>query len=228
MNDIESNPLRAITAKAKEKWKKNVEQQKRKSKSAKNESKSNQKRPIKQTNTNVKNAPPSKKRKLHHSRRKKKWDYDLPLKQQKLRSLIKLSKMPMGMEEDAIRIFFTQFGFVTRFCLKRHRYGRSFREGYVEYDHPKVAKIVVDALDTTSLYGEMLICTEIAPEDVRGSEFFKTYSLEASRLNKKHEFTKRRWRNAATIANLEFQFDGWHKKLIKDEGIINKNRKEHG
>eukprot|EP00483_Globobulimina_turgida_P001435 UN01437 len=136
--------------------------------------------------------------------------------------------MPTGLEEREMSIFFKQFGNVTRFCLKRHRYGRSLRYAYVEFDHPEVANIVVHALDCTSMYGEMLVCTEIPPEKVNGSQFFKTNSIKTARLFKKHDNAKRRWNNVATITNLEFQFDEWHQQLINDEQIINDNLNKNG
>ena len=58
--------------------------------------------------------------------------------QQKQRSVIKLSSMPLAMQEKAIKVFFQQFGNITRYCLKRHRYGRSLGYGYVECDHPEI------------------------------------------------------------------------------------------
>eukprot|EP01084_Bolivina_argentea_P120383 213362_1 len=78
------------------------------------------------------------------------------------------------------------------------------------------------------MYGQMLICKEIAPEKVNGSQFFKNHTIEDARLHKKFENEKIRWNKAASIANLEFQFNEWHQKLIDDQQIINENLKKHG
>eukprot|EP00485_Elphidium_margaritaceum_P003668 CAMPEP_0202702906 /NCGR_PEP_ID=MMETSP1385-20130828/15825_1 /ASSEMBLY_ACC=CAM_ASM_000861 /TAXON_ID=933848 /ORGANISM="Elphidium margaritaceum" /LENGTH=290 /DNA_ID=CAMNT_0049360653 /DNA_START=38 /DNA_END=910 /DNA_ORIENTATION=- len=154
--------------------------------------------------------------------------YDLPLEQQKQRSVVKLQNMPTGFEEDELDTFFRQFGMVTRFCLKRNRHGKSIRYGYVEFAHPDVAKIVVDTLNCTSLYGQMLQCSEIAPHRVHGAQFFKTNTIEQARLNKKFDNERVRWRNAAMINNLTFQFDEWHNKLSADEEQLNQHLKKQG
>ena len=148
--------------------------------------------------------------------------------QQKKRSVIKLSSMPLAMQEKAIILFFQQFGNVTRYCLKRHRYGRSLRYGYVEFDHPEIAKIVEETLNCTMLYGHMLECRVIPPEEVNGSQFFKTRSILKARQLRQFDHSKAKWNNHATIVNLEFQFPEWHKKLVKDEKTINSNLKRHG
>lgn len=148
--------------------------------------------------------------------------------QQKKRSVIKLQNMPTGLEERQMFVFFKQFGTVTRCCLKRHRYGRSLRYGYVEFAHPEIAKIVENTLDCTSMYGEMIICKEIPAEKVNGSQFFKQTTIEQARLHKKLDNDKVRWQNAATITNLEFQFDEWHKTLIEDEKMIKRQLKGLG
>eukprot|EP01084_Bolivina_argentea_P141449 248542_1 len=197
MTDIESNPLSSITAKAKAAWKKNVQQKEAKTSKSKlsksQKATKNKKRAITQTETET--EPPLKKRKLDA---KKKIDFDLSLDEQKKRSVIKLQNMPTGLEEEQISIFFNQFGHVTRYCLKRHRYGRSLRYGYVEYDHPEVAKVLEDTLDCTSMYGQMIVCKEVPPEKVNGSQFFKTNSIEDARCFKKFDNEKVRWSKAAT------------------------------
>ena len=142
--------------------------------------------------------------------------------------MIKLQNMPTGLEERQMLVFFRQFGTVTRCCLKRHRYGRSLRYGYVEFGHPEIAKIVEKTLDCTSMYGEMIICKAIPAENVNGAQFFKQNTIEQARLHKKLDNDKVRWKNAATITNLEFQFDEWHKTLIADEKMIKRQLKELG
>eukprot|EP01084_Bolivina_argentea_P127645 225688_1 len=136
--------------------------------------------------------------------------------------------MPTGLEEKQLEIFFNQFGNVTRYALKRHRYGRSLRFGYVEWDDSEIGNIVANALDSTSMYGQMLICKEIPPEKVDGKRFFKTNTINNARLNKKYDNDKRRWNNVANIANCEFQFDEWHQRLINNQKRINENLTKHG
>lgn len=148
--------------------------------------------------------------------------------QQNKRSVLKISSLPSGMEEKAIAIFFRQFGKITRFCLKRHRYGHSLRYGYIEFDHPEIAKIVKETLNCTMLYGQMVDCKVIPPEKVNGSQFFKVHTIKKARQFKKFDHQKVRWNNHSTIINLEFQFKEWQNTLIKDENIINDNLKKHG
>ena len=144
------------------------------------------------------------------------------------RSVIKLEAIPTGLEEDQLYNFFSQFGDITRYCLKRRRHGQSLREAYIEYNHPEIAQIVQDTLSYTSMYGAKIEAKTIKPERVRGSEMFKCVTIEKARLFKKHDNERRRWYNCATIANLEFQFDAWHERLLENEKSNIDNLKQHG
>jgi len=244
---LSAKSLSDITAKAKaelQKSKTTKTKSKRSTKpnTNKKSKKQNKKRSIKQiskrknnSKSNVKSAnktkhsPASKKRKLSKQETpKRKFNYDLPLEKQKKRSVIKLQTLPTGLEEGQMRAFFKQFGTVTRVCLKRNRFGRSNRYGYVEFGHRDIGSIVEKTLDCTSLYGEMISCHVVPAEKVNGTAFFKATTIEKARLNKKLENDKVRWLNAATISNLEFQFDKWHKKLISDEKAIKQQLSDVG
>ena len=127
-----------------------------------------------------------------------------------------------------MKSFFKQFGELSRICLKRNRYGRSLRYGYVEFAYPELGKIVEETLDCTSLYGAFIVCKLIPPEKVNGALFFKTNTIEMARKHKLLDNTRVRWQNAANIANCEFQFDEWHKQLIGQEQMMRDELKAHG
>ena len=78
------------------------------------------------------------------------------------------------------------------------------------------------------LYGHMIQCQVIPPEEENGSQFFKTCTIQKARQFRRFDHSNIKWNNHATIVNLEFQFPEWHKKLVNDENTINRNLKKHG
>ena len=136
--------------------------------------------------------------------------------------------MPTGFEDHQIQTFFKQFGKVTRYCLKRGRYGNSLKYAYVEFDHPQIANIVENTLNCTHLYGTMLICKEVPPEKVNGSQFFRNHTITKAREFKRFDNKKVKWNNHATILNLEFKYNEWYQQLIKKEKENNDILNKHG
>lgn len=90
---------------------------------------------------------------------KKKWEF------KSSRGLIYLGHIPHGFFEDQMKDYFSQFGRVTKVRLVRSsKTGISRGYGYVEFQHPDVAKIAAETMNNYLMCGRLLKATYIPPE----------------------------------------------------------------
>ncbi|KAG8940592.1 hypothetical protein FRC00_012940, partial [Tulasnella sp. 408] len=81
--------------------------------------------------------------------------------------VIYLGHIPHGFYEDEMRGFFTQFGDITRLRLSRSpKTGRSRGYAFIEFASKSVADIVADVMNNYLLFGRLLVCKIVPPEDV--------------------------------------------------------------
>ncbi|CAG9772624.1 unnamed protein product [Ceutorhynchus assimilis] len=96
-------------------------------------------------------------------------------KKQKLeegRGLIYIGHIPHGFYEEEMKNYFKQFGKVTNVKVCRSRVsGNSKGYGYVEFDHPEVAKIAADTMDNYVMFKKRVV-TEYVPYEKRPKGLF--------------------------------------------------------
>lgn len=81
--------------------------------------------------------------------------------------VVYVGRLPHGFFEDQLRAYFSQFGDINRLRLSRNKKtGRSKHYGFLEFDSPDVAEIVVDTMNNYLLDGHMLQLSMIPPEKV--------------------------------------------------------------
>eukprot|EP00917_Polyrhabdina_sp_WS-2016_P032286 GHVP01068841.1.p2 GENE.GHVP01068841.1~~GHVP01068841.1.p2 ORF type:complete len:248 (+),score=50.69 GHVP01068841.1:1729-2472(+) len=112
------------------------------------------------------------------------------------RGVVKCKNLNRYLEEDDIFKFFSQFGQVTRFSLKRSRKsGKSRRLAYIEFKYSEVADIVAQAMDGfIDDEGSRLVCTSIDRSEIPYRCFFNWRSKDKHTIvttrkleRKKHE-----------------------------------------
>jgi len=88
------------------------------------------------------------------------------------RGVIYLGHLPYGFFEKQMRMFFEQFGVVTRIKLSRNKKtGKPKHYAFVEFLDPIVAKIVTDTMHGYIMFSRVLVCKEIPPDQVHPKMF---------------------------------------------------------
>ncbi|GAQ37290.1 hypothetical protein AtubIFM55763_000578 [Aspergillus tubingensis] len=78
-----------------------------------------------------------------------------------------VGRIPHGFYEHQMRAYFSQFGEITRLRLSRNRItGRSKHYAFIEFAHTSVAKIVAATMDNYLMYGHILKCKYVSPEQL--------------------------------------------------------------
>ncbi|PWY93791.1 hypothetical protein BO94DRAFT_487274 [Aspergillus sclerotioniger CBS 115572] len=78
-----------------------------------------------------------------------------------------VGRIPHGFYEHQMRAYFSQFGDITRLRLSRNRItGRSKHYAFIEFESVSVAKIVAATMDNYLMYGHILKCKYVAPEQL--------------------------------------------------------------
>lgn len=86
--------------------------------------------------------------------------------------LVYVGHIPHGFYEEEMTEYFKQFGKVNRVRVARSRNtGKSRGYGYVEFEHPEVAKIAADTMNNYLMCGRLLKATYISPEKQHGRYF---------------------------------------------------------
>lgn len=84
-----------------------------------------------------------------------------------------IGRLPHGFFEDEMRGYFSQFGQVTRLRLSRNKTtGAPKHYGYIEFQHPEVAKIVAETMHNYLLFGHLIQC-RLVPDTKLHPELFK-------------------------------------------------------
>lgn len=80
---------------------------------------------------------------------------------------ISFRRIPHGFYEHEMRDYFSQFGSIQRLRLSRNkRTGQSKHYAFLEFASSDVAKIVADTMDNYLMFGHILKCKLVAPEQV--------------------------------------------------------------
>ncbi|CAK1362606.1 putative RNA-binding protein [Cercospora beticola] len=144
--------------------------------------------------------------------------------------VVYMSRLPHGFYEKQLRAYLAQFGDVTNLRLARNKKtGKSKHYAFVEFAASTVADIVVKTMDKYLMFGHILQCKRVPPEQVKegiwkGAKAVKGNGkarprnrIEGSRLRKgtdKEGWEKRitreserRKEKAAKLAELGYDFD---------------------
>ena len=81
--------------------------------------------------------------------------------------IVYVGRLPHGFFEDQLRAYFSQFGDIKRLRLSRNKNtGRSKHYGFMEFESPDVAEIVVDTMNNYLLDGHLLQLAMVPSEEV--------------------------------------------------------------
>jgi len=110
------------------------------------------------------------------------------------RGVIFLGHLPYGFFEKQLKIFFNQFGVVTRIKLSRNKKsGKSKHYAFIEFMDPIVAKIVADTMHGYIMFSHVLVCKVIPPDQVHPKMFSnsnKCFVPKKTRVNHAKEVNK--------------------------------------
>ncbi|CAM8949077.1 hypothetical protein QQ045_017029 [Rhodiola kirilowii] len=128
-------------------------------------------------------------------------------------TVLYIGRIPHGFYEDEMKAYFSQFGIVKRLRLARNRKtGRSRHYGYIEFQHPEVAKIVAETMHNKLLFEHLLQVYIVPPERVH-PKLWKGASRKYEPLNWV-EIERARQDKERTLPE--------HQKII--EGILKKDK----
>ncbi|KAI9209700.1 uncharacterized protein BJ171DRAFT_484807 [Polychytrium aggregatum] len=86
--------------------------------------------------------------------------------------VVYVGRIPHGFYEQQMRMYFSQFGEVSRLRLSRNKKtGASKHFAFVEFKHEEVAKIVAETMDNYLIFGHMLKCKFIPKDQVHPKTF---------------------------------------------------------
>ncbi|KAL9577782.1 MAG: hypothetical protein Q9212_006149, partial [Teloschistes hypoglaucus] len=81
--------------------------------------------------------------------------------------VIYVGRIPHGFYEPQMRAYFSQFGPILRLRLSRNRTtGASKHYAFIEFASAAVSRIVAETMDTYLMFGHILKCKTVAPEQV--------------------------------------------------------------
>ncbi|KAL8725816.1 MAG: hypothetical protein Q9181_006271 [Wetmoreana brouardii] len=81
--------------------------------------------------------------------------------------VVYVGRIPHGFYESQMRAYFSQFGPILRLRLSRNRTtGASKHYAFIEFESAAVAKIVAETMDTYLMFGHILKCKIVPPEQV--------------------------------------------------------------
>ncbi|KAL8638264.1 MAG: hypothetical protein Q9228_004572 [Teloschistes exilis] len=81
--------------------------------------------------------------------------------------VIYVGRIPHGFYEPQMRAYFSQFGPILRLRLSRNRTtGASKHYAFIEFASAAVSRIVAETMDTYLMFGHILKCKVVAPEQV--------------------------------------------------------------
>ncbi|KAF9585259.1 MKI67 FHA domain-interacting nucleolar phosphoprotein [Lunasporangiospora selenospora] len=103
---------------------------------------------------------------------RKRMDALKPTKDQEVTGVVYLGRIPHGFYEEQMKAYFSQFGKVSRLRLSRNkRTGKSKHYAFIEFASQDVAQIVADTMNNYLLFGHLLKCKVLQPEQVHPTLF---------------------------------------------------------
>lgn len=93
-------------------------------------------------------------------------------KQLAKRGVIYIGRLPDGFEEKELRKYFAQFGEITQLrVLRNKKLGKLKHYGFLEFGDKEVAKVAAETMNNYLLFGRLLKCSVVAPEQVHEAMF---------------------------------------------------------
>ncbi|KAL8703076.1 MAG: hypothetical protein Q9201_003738 [Fulgogasparrea decipioides] len=84
--------------------------------------------------------------------------------------VVYVGRIPHGFYESQMRAYFSQFGPILRLRLSRNRTtGASKHYAFIEFESAAVAKIVAETMDTYLMFGHILKCKIVPPEQIHAN-----------------------------------------------------------
>ncbi|ATY64394.1 Nucleotide-alpha-beta plait [Cordyceps militaris] len=152
--------------------------------------------------------------------------------------VIYVGRIPHGFYEHEMRLYFSQFGAITRLRLSRNKKtGASKHFAFVEFDEKSTAEVVAKTMDNYLLFGHILKC-QVVPKERIHEELFKGANrrfkqvpwnkMEGKKLEKPRaesawglkveRETKKRADKAAKLKALGYEFEGPEIKAVPAPG----------
>ncbi|XP_010245768.1 PREDICTED: MKI67 FHA domain-interacting nucleolar phosphoprotein-like [Nelumbo nucifera] len=129
-------------------------------------------------------------------------------------TVVYIGRIPHGFYEDEMEGFFSQFGTIKRLRIARNKKtGNSKHFGFIEFECPEVAEIVVDTMNNQLLFEHILKVQLVPPERVH-PKLWNGLKRRYKPLNWT-EIEQKRHNKERTLEE--------HKKLIK--GILKRDQK---
>mmetsp|Transcript_13116 Transcript_13116/g.15860 ORF Transcript_13116/g.15860 Transcript_13116/m.15860 type:complete len:245 (-) Transcript_13116:649-1383(-) len=147
--------------------------------------------------------------------------------------------IPHGFYEEQMKDFFSQFGKVTRLRLSRNKKtGKSKHYAFIEFRYPEVAEIAAESMNNYLMFGKILQCHVMKPEEVHANTFvganrvFKevpwqkinreihnkelTYEEEVNRTQRLLKREEKR-RERIKAAGIDYEFEGHSAYVVNDK-----------
>lgn len=126
------------------------------------------------------------------------------------KGVIYIGRIPHGFYEHEMRLYFSQFGPISRLRLSRNkRTGASKHFAFVEFEEASTAEIVTKTMDNYLLFGHILKCKVVPKESVHEALF-----KGANRRFKKVPWNKMAGRNLAK----PLSESAWQAKVDRENG----------
>lgn len=123
--------------------------------------------------------------------------------------VVYIGRIPHGFYEQEMRQYFSQFGTIANLRLSRNRKtGKSKHFAFIEFESAEVAEIVSKTMDNYLLFGHILKCKMVAPEQVHEKLW-----VGANRRFKKIPWNKMEGRKLQQGMTEE----GWNKRIEREE-----------
>ena len=123
--------------------------------------------------------------------------------------VVYVGRIPHGFYEQEMKQYFSQFGNITNLRLSRNRKtGKSKHFAFVEFESAEVAEIVSKTMDNYLLFGHILKCKLVAPEQVH-----KDLWIGANKRFKSVPWNKIQGRKLSQAMTVT----GWESRMKKEE-----------
>ena len=123
--------------------------------------------------------------------------------------VVYIGRIPHGFYEQEMKQYFSQFGTITNLRLSRNRKtGKSKHFAFVEFESAEVAEIVSKTMDNYLLFGHILKCKLVAPEQVH-----KDLWIGANKRFKRVPWNKIQGRQLSQAMMVA----GWEMRVGKEE-----------
>lgn len=123
--------------------------------------------------------------------------------------VVYIGRIPHGFYEQEMKQYFSQFGTITNLRLSRNRKtGKSKHFAFVEFESAEVAEIVSKTMDNYLLFGHILKCKLVAPEQVH-----KDLWIGANKRFKRVPWNKIQGRQLSQA----MMVGGWELRVAKEE-----------